>query len=107
MDTYMVLDTHINKLTKKVISMLRFISRVSVNLDRRTKETVVKSLVVSLIDYCIRKWGTTKSTRMHKVQKLQNFAARVSIGGMKKYDLVSPAFKELKWLRIAQTFPRD
>ena len=37
-----------------------------------------------------------------KVQKLQNFAARVSIGGMKKYDHVSPAFRELKWLRIEQ-----
>ncbi len=42
MDRYMVFDTHINEITKKVISMLSFISRVSINFDRRTKETVVQ-----------------------------------------------------------------
>ena len=102
LDRYMMFDTHINELTKKVISMLIFISRVSVNFDKRTTETVVQSLVLSLINYCIRIWGTTNATLIHKVQKLQNFAARVSIGGMKKYDHVSPAFRELKWLRIKQ-----
>ncbi len=91
----MVFDTHVNELTKKVISMLSLISRVSVNFDRRTKETVVQSLVLSLINYCFKIWGTTNSTLIHKVQKLQNFAARVSIVGMEKHDKVSPFFKEL------------
>ena len=36
------------------------------------------------------------------MQKLQNFAARFSVGGMKKYDHVSPALKELKGLRVKQ-----
>lgn len=36
------------------------------------------------------------------MQKLQNFAARFSVGGMKKYDHVSLALKELKWLRVKQ-----
>ncbi len=83
MDRYMVFDTHINEITKKVISMLSFISRVSCNFDRRTRETVFQSRVLSLINYCIRIWGTTNTTLIHKVQKLQNFAARVSVGGMK------------------------
>ncbi len=98
----MVFDTHINDIPKKVISMLSFISRVSCNFDRRTRETVVQSLVLSLINYGIRIWGTTNATLIHRVQKLQNFAARVSIGAMKKYGHVSPAFRELKWLRIGQ-----
>ncbi len=69
--------------------MLSFISRVSSHLGRRTRETVVQSLVLSLIHYCIRIWGTTNATLIHKVQKLQNFAARDSVAGMKKYDHVS------------------
>ena len=36
------------------------------------------------------------------MQKLQNFAARVAVGGVKKYDHISPSFKELKWLRLKQ-----
>ncbi len=37
-------------------------------------------------------WGTTNDTLMATVQKLQNFAVRVAIGGVKKYDHVSPFF---------------
>ncbi len=35
------------------------------------------------------------------------FSARVAIGGMKKYDPVSPAFKELKWLRVKEKYFLD
>ena len=36
------------------------------------------------------------------MQKLQNFAARVAVGGIRIYDHITPAFKELKWLRLKQ-----
>ncbi len=60
------------------------------------------SLVFSLMDYCIKIWGTTNDKQMSNVQKLQNFAARVAFGGVKKYDNICPVFKELQWLRIKQ-----
>ena len=47
-------------------------------------------------------WGTTNSSLMNKAKKLQNFAARVADGGIKKYNHVSPAYRELKWLKIKQ-----
>lgn len=72
------------------------------NFDKSTRKTVVQALVLSLINYCIRIWGTTNTTLIHNVQKLQNFAARVSVGGMKKCEHVSPAFRELKWLKVKQ-----
>ncbi len=89
-------------MTKKVTGTLIYISRVSTNFDKATRKVVVQELVLSLINYCIRIWGTTSSTLIHKVQKLQKFAARVATGGMKKYDHVSPAFKELKWLKVKE-----
>ncbi len=39
---------------------------------------------------------------MSSVQKLQNFAVRVAMGGVKKYDQVSPFRKELQWLHVKQ-----
>ncbi len=45
------------------------------------------------MNYCVRIWGTTNTTLIEKVQKLQNFGARISIGGMKKKYNVSPVFK--------------
>lgn len=52
------------------------------------------SLVLSLINYCIRIWGATNAKLIHKVKKLQNLAATVTVDGMEKYDHVSPVFRE-------------
>ncbi len=72
------------------------------SLDKQTRVIVVQTLVLSLIEYCITIWGTTNVTVISSVQKLQNFAARVAVEGVKKYGHISPTFKELKWLRIKQ-----
>ena len=58
--------------------------------------------MLSVINYCIKIWGTTSNHQKQRVQKLQNFAARVAVGVLRKYDHVSPAFEELKWLRVKQ-----
>lgn len=36
------------------------------------------------------------------VQKLQNFAVKVAVRGVKKYDHISPFFTEFQWLRMKQ-----
>ena len=106
-DRYMVFDKHINELTKKVTGILTYINRASINFDKPTREIVIQSLVLSVIRYCIKIWGSTNATLVSKVQKLQNFAARVSVGGMSKYDHVSPAYQELKWLRIEDMYLKE
>ncbi len=84
------------------MAMLIYINRISSYLDKATRIVVIQSLVLSHIKYCISIWGTTNSVHINKVQKLQNFAARVAVGGLRKYDHVSPAFKELNWLKVKQ-----
>ncbi len=37
---------------------------------------------------------------MQRVQKLQNFAAKVAVGGHKRRDHATPVFQELKWIKI-------
>ncbi len=44
---------------------------------------------------------------MSNAQKLQNLAARVAFGGVRKYDHLSPVFRELQWLRIRQKYLLD
>ncbi len=36
------------------------------------------------------------------MQKVQNFAARVAVGGVKKYDHISPFIRKLKWLKVKE-----
>ncbi len=38
---------------------------------------------------------------------MQNFAAKVAVGGARKHDHVSSAFQELKWLRIKKKYTYD
>ncbi len=95
------------KLVKKVMAMLIYINRINSYLDKKSRITVLQSLVLSHINYCLKIWGTTTSL-IKKAQKLQNFAARVAVGGIKKkYDHVFPAYKELNWLKIKKKYAYD
>ncbi len=81
-----------------------FINQVSGNFDRTTRKTVVQSLVLSLMNYCISIWGCTNKTLIHSVQKMQNFAAKIVTGGARKYYHVSPILKELEWLTVIDKY---
>ena len=95
-DRYMLIDVHIAKLNTKTMWTLMFINGVSEHFDKTTRKTVVQSLVLSLINYCICIWTCTNKTLIHTVQKLQNFAAKIVNGGARKYDHVTPIIKELE-----------
>ncbi len=102
MDRYMTFNVHVSELNKKVVGTLMHIHRISLNFEKRMRTIVVQSLVLSLINYCIRIWGRTNATLLNNVQKLQNFAAKVAVGGARKYDHISPIIEELKWVKIKE-----
>ena len=52
-----------------------------------------------IINYGIKIYGTTNTTELLRVQKTQNFAAKVALGGS-KCDHVTPYLNELRWLRV-------
>ena len=98
----MSFDVHLNELQKKVTGILMYINRIGNCFDKSTRILVIQSLALSLIYYCFEVWGSTNDTQLCKAQKLQNFAAKVAVGGARKYDRVSPFFKELQWLRVKE-----
>ncbi len=69
LNRYMTFDVHVNELSKKVVGTLMHIFSISLNFEKRTRTIVVQSLVLSLVNYCIRIWGTT-NTLLNNVQKL-------------------------------------
>ncbi len=97
----MAFAVYINELNKKVVETLMHIYRISLNFQKRTRTIVVQSAVFRLVNYCIRIFGTTNAILLN-IQKLQNFAAEVAVGGARKYDHVSPIIKELRWLEIKE-----
>ena len=77
------------------------------NFDTPTRVMLIQSLVLSLINYCSKIWGMTNKQQIERVQKLQNFAAKVADGNARKYDHVSPILNNLEWLRVNEKIRFD
>ena len=99
----MQFDTHIAQICKKCSGIIMFVNRIKENFSKRTRIIVLQSLVLSIINYGIKIWGSTSLTHLQRAQKIQNFAAKVALGAL-KYDHVTPLLKELKWLKVQEKY---
>ena len=66
--------------------------------------TFLNSLGFSKLFYCSTVWSGTSKDNVHKLQLLQNFAARIltTLTNTKKFDHISPILNELGWLTIEE-----
>ena len=61
----------------------------------------------SKLYYCSSVWSNTYASNICKLQGVQNFAARI-VSGTRKFDHVSPALKDLRWIPVkSHLFLRD
>ena len=74
------------------------------NFNKISRITVIQSLVLSIINYGINIWGKTNATQMQRMQRLQNFVAKVVLGGAAKHGHITPYLKELGWLKISHKY---
>ena len=107
MDQYMLFDQHVNFIIKKVNGILMFLNRIQDKFDKATRTIVVQSLALSIINYCCRVWGMTTREQLDRVQKVQNFAAKIAHGGARKYDHVTPILKDLQWMDVENKIAFD
>ena len=68
-------------------------------LPRKTIERVVSAMITSRIDYCNVLLYGTSGKNLVKLQRLQNVAAKIIVGGS-KYEHVTPILRELHWLPV-------
>lgn len=106
-DRYMTFETHIDELYKKTIGILMYINRIKDKFERNIRIAVVQVLALSILNYCSLIWGAACNTQIFRIQKLQNFAARIATGGVGKYDHITPHIRNLKWLKMNNKFNFD
>jgi len=107
MDCHMSFDKHIDEMHKKTMGTLIFLNHIKDKIDKETRVLIVQSLALGIINYCCKIWGSACKTQLHRVQKLQNFAAKIATGNGKKYDRATPHINLLKWLKIEQKYLFD
>ena len=88
-------DHHVNKTVSTCLSILGQINRVKHAFDKCTLITIIKSLVFSRLYYCSNIQINTPKCNIEKLQLIPNFACRI-VCGVRKFDHVTPALKELK-----------
>ena len=58
-------------------------------------------VVFSKLFYCSSVWGNTSKRNLHKLQLVQNFAARIVLG-LRKFDHISQGRRSLRWLDVTE-----
>ncbi len=74
------------------------------NLSPYPRTIAINSLVLSSINNGIKVWGLTNAAQLQRVQKVQNFGAKVALGGGAKRDHATPFLKKLGRLRIENKY---
>ena len=100
-DSRLSFDEHVTDVVSKCTGSLCQINRVKHLFDRSTLITIINSLVFSKIFYCSSMWSSTTKKNIARLQKVQNFAARI-VTGTRKYEHITPMLKELHWLPVAK-----
>ena len=98
LDEVMDLSTHVNKVVSHSYKILKDIGRIRNVISDKHTEMLVHA-VISRIDYCNSLYYNISSSNLHKLQKVQNAAARL-VSRKRKRDSISSTLRDLHWLKV-------
>ena len=101
LDSGLTFNNHISSLSSSLPFSLCQISRVCHLFSKDVLYIMINSIVFSKLFYCSAVWSGTYKQNMHKLQLMQNFAARI-LTKTRKYDHITPVLKALGWLTIEE-----
>ena len=82
------------------MSSLIYLNRIKHQITPEVRVILAQTLALIHLNYCPNTWGTANKTQLQRIQKLQNFAAKVASGNGKKYDHATPYIHKLEWIKI-------
>ena len=98
-DRELKLGTQISQIIKSSYFHLRSIGKIRRYLNDSTCKLVIYSLILSRLDYCNSILSTAPLIQIHRLQRLQNNAARLLMR-KNKHTHISGTLRELHWLPV-------
>ena len=98
-DQYLTYDEHLTQTAAKCLCKLVQINKIKHLLDKETLLLLINAFVFSKLFYCFTVFSNTSKSSVRKLQRVQNFAARIILG-FRKFDFISQGIKSLKWLPV-------
>ncbi|XP_054605029.1 uncharacterized protein [Nothobranchius furzeri] len=99
LDVGLKFDAHINSVIRSSFFHLRRLAKIKPMLSRAHLERVLHAFVISRLDYCNSLYAGLCQSTLHRLQVVQNSAARF-LTGTRKRDHISPVLASLHWLPI-------
>ena len=99
LDKHMNMTLHINDTCKKILLSIKSIGRIRKYVSQESLKKLVHALVLSRLDYSNSLLYRATRSDLDKLQRTMNSAARL-ITGIKKYEHISDALRNLHWLPI-------
>ena len=99
-DAEMTMESHVTAVCRSAIFHLRNISRIRRYLTAAATEQIVHAFVTSRLDISNALLYRLPLKQTQRLQKIQNWAARLIDGAM-RYSHATPLLKKLHWLPIA------
>ena len=79
-DQYLTYDEHLTQTAAKCLCKLVQINRIKHLLDKETLLLLINAFVFSKLFYCSTVFSNTSKSSVRKLQRVQNFAARIILG---------------------------
>ena len=98
-DTGMSMSAFVTKKCQSCMYNLRMINRNRKYLSTECRKTLINALVTSRLDYGNSLLYNITDTSIYRLQKIQNFAARI-ISDTAKHEHITPVLKDLHWLPV-------
>uniref|UniRef100_A0A3B1JNM0 Reverse transcriptase domain-containing protein n=1 Tax=Astyanax mexicanus TaxID=7994 RepID=A0A3B1JNM0_ASTMX len=98
-DPILSFDAHICSIVKIAFFHLRNIAKIRSILSLDDAEKLVHAFITSRLDYCNALLAGSPHKLLHKLQLVQNAAARV-LTRARKFDHITPILSSLHWLPV-------
>ena len=99
LDHYLKMSTRVKDLCRTATLASKRISRIRRYLNSACREQLVHAFVSSRLDYCNSLLIGLPDRDIFKIQRIQNYAARL-VTKTKKRDHITPVLRKLHWLTI-------
>ena len=101
LDSVLSFESQINKVFKSSLNTIRNLSKVKMYLSQLQLQTLVSSLIFSLLDYCNSLYYGLPVSSIKKLQRVQNCAARLVMKNRVSFrSSLDGVFLKLHWLKV-------
>jgi len=100
-DSDLSMRTHVNRTVSRCFNTLRQLRNIRRQVPTAVFQSLVIALVLSRLDYCNIVLVGLSANLIHRLQSVQNAAARL-IFGIRRSEHVTDALVSLHWLRVPE-----